>query len=190
MKIICLLGSPRKNGNSAAIAERFCETAKKSGAEVQTFALNELNFRGCQACMACKTKLDHCVLEDDLTPVLEAVRQADVVVLASPVYFWEVSAQMKAYIDRTYSYLVPDFHTAPVPSRLPAGKKLLVILTQGNPDEKLFTSIFPKFDNFYTRFGFTDRRLIRGCGLQAPGEAKNREDIMLQAEKAAREMCS
>ncbi|MGD9505996.1 MAG: flavodoxin family protein [Syntrophobacteraceae bacterium] len=55
MKIICLLGSPRKNGNSAAIAERFCETAKKSGAEVQTFALNELNFRGCQACMACKT---------------------------------------------------------------------------------------------------------------------------------------
>ena len=58
MRIICLLGSPRVKGNSAALAKRFCETAEKLGAKIQTFELNKLNYRDCQACMACKTKLD------------------------------------------------------------------------------------------------------------------------------------
>ncbi len=59
MKIICLLGSPRPKGNSAAMASKFCETAKGLGAEVTTFALNKLKYRGCQACMTCKTKLEN-----------------------------------------------------------------------------------------------------------------------------------
>ncbi len=97
MKIISLLGSPREHGNSSIIASRFCDKAQKLGAQIQTFSLNKLDFRGCQACMACKTKLDKCALEDDLTEVLEAVRQTDVLVLASPVYFRDVSAQMNPY---------------------------------------------------------------------------------------------
>ncbi len=56
MKIVCLLGSPRPKGNSTAMAARFCETAEGLGAEVTTFALNKLKYRGCQACMTCKTK--------------------------------------------------------------------------------------------------------------------------------------
>ena len=113
MKVVCLLGSPREKGNSATIANRFCKTAERLGAEVITAVLNKLDFRGCQGCMACKTKLDRCVLEDDLTDVLEAIRETDVLVLASPVYFWDVSSQLKAFIDRTFSYLVPDFITNP-----------------------------------------------------------------------------
>ena len=107
MKIVCLLGSPREKGNSAIVANRFCATAERLGAGVQVFALNKLEYRGCQACMACKTKLDHCVLEDDLTEVLEAVRETDVLVLASPVYYGDLSSQMKGFIDRSYSYLAP-----------------------------------------------------------------------------------
>ncbi|MGO8942464.1 MAG: NAD(P)H-dependent oxidoreductase, partial [Syntrophobacteraceae bacterium] len=57
MNIVCLLGSPREKGNSAAIANRFCSTAQGLGAEVKTFTLNNLKYRGCQGCMACKTKL-------------------------------------------------------------------------------------------------------------------------------------
>ena len=117
MKIVSLLGSPRPNGNSARIAARFCTAAENLGAEVKTFALNKLNYRGCQACMACKTKLDRCILEDDLTPVLDAVRETDLLLLASPVYYGDLSSQLKGFIDRTYSYFVPDFHTNPKPSR-------------------------------------------------------------------------
>src|SRR5208337_1623588 len=148
MKILCLLGSPREKGNSATIANRFCKTAEGLGAEVKSFTLNNLQYRGCQGCMACKTKLDRCALNDDLTEVLDAVRETDVLVLASPVYFWDISSQLKTFIDRTFSYLVPDLMTNPRRTRLEPGKKLVFILSQNNPDRSSFADIYPKFQYF------------------------------------------
>ncbi len=189
MKIVSVLGSPRENANSTTIANRFCKSAEKLGAEVKSFVLNDLQFRGCQGCMACKTKLDRCILEDDLTEVLEAVRETDILVLASPVYYWDVSGQLKCFLDRTFSYLVPDFITNPVKSRLSPGKKLLMILAQNNPDEKNFTSIFPKFDYFFRAYGFSETLLIRACGVSAPGAVASRKEVMMLAEKAAEKLC-
>ena len=114
-----------KKGNTAAINNRFCTAAENLDAEVETYALNELNYRGCQGWLACKTKLDKCVLEDDLTQVLDAVRGADILVLGSSVYFWDATSQVKGFSDCTYSYLVPNFHSQPVKSRLVPGKKWL-----------------------------------------------------------------
>ncbi|MEN6440408.1 MAG: flavodoxin family protein [Syntrophobacter sp.] len=189
MKIVCLQGSPREKGNSATIADRFCATAEKLGGEVRTFVLNKLDYKGCQGCMACKTKLDRCAVDDDLTAVLDAIRDADVLVLASPVYFWDVSAQMKTFLDRTFSFLVPNFATSSQPSRLKPGKKLVFILAQNNPDRNTFTDIFPKFDHFFRAYGFTDTRLIRAFGVGAPGEVVNQADVMGLAEKTAKEIC-
>jgi multimeric flavodoxin WrbA len=185
MKVVCLLASPRPKGNSTAIAGRFCERAEKNGASIQRFSLNKLTYRGCQACMTCKTKLDRCVLKDDLAEVLEAIRDADVLVLATPVYFGEVSSQLKAFIDRTFSYLTPDYATSAAPSRLKAGKRLVFIQTQGQPDEKQFADIFPRYDYFFKWYGFNDNLLIRGCGLMADADAQARSDIMEAAEKTA-----
>ena len=187
MDIVCLLGSPRRKGNSAAIAERFCETAEGLGATVTTFVLNKLTYRGCQGCMTCKTKLERCVLEDDLAAVLDAVAGADVVVMASPIYFGEVSSQAKGFIDRTFSYLVPDYATNPNPSRLSPGKKFVFVLTQGNPDEKLFADVFPRYDFFFKWYGF-ESQVIRGCGVLDKGDARSREDIMARASEAAQEI--
>ena len=189
MKIVSVLGSPRDKGNSATIANHLCNKAEKLGAEATTFVLNNLKYRGCQGCMACKTKLDRCILEDDLTEVLEAIRDTDVLVLASPVYFWDVSGQLKTFMDRTYSYLVPDFITNPVKSRLSPGKKLVFIVTQGNPDESMFTNIFPKFEYFFRNFGFNETHLIRACGLREPGEVASQEDVMRLAEEIAEKLC-
>jgi multimeric flavodoxin WrbA len=189
MKIVSVLGSPRKNANSSMIANRFCATAQEFGAEVETFVLNDLEFRGCQGCMLCKTKLDRCALQDDLTEVLEAIRETDVLVLASPVYYWDVSGQLKCFLDRTFSYLVPDFYANPVKSRLVPGKKLVLVLVQANPDETMFANIFPKFDYFFRSYGFSDTHLIRACGVGAPGEVENRLDEMTLAEKTAEKLC-
>jgi multimeric flavodoxin WrbA len=189
MKVVCLQGSPRENGNSSTIANHFCETAERLGAQVQTFVLNKLNYRGCQGCMACKTKLDRCVLEDDLTGVLEAVRGTDVLVLSSPVYFWDVSSQLKAFMDRTFSYLVPDFITNPVKSRLKPGKKLVFILAQNNPDPESFPEIFQRFDYFFKVYGFVERHLIRAFGVAEPGEVKTHEEVMRLAETTAEKVC-
>ncbi len=187
-KITCLLGSPRPKGNSAAIAKRFCETAEKLGAQITTFALNKLTYKGCQACMTCKTKLDKCVLKDDLGQVLDSIREADVLVMATPVYYADVSGQMKAFIDRTFSYLVPDYMTNSNPSRLSAGKKLVFIQTQGQPEESQYADVFPRYDFFFNWYGFKDNCLIRGCGLMNAGEAEAREDIMKLAEETARKV--
>lgn len=80
MKAVVLLGSPRTSGNTATLAKAFIDTAKALGAAVQSFLLNKLDAKGCQAC---KTKTDRCVIEDDLAGVLEAVRDTDVLVAAA-----------------------------------------------------------------------------------------------------------
>ncbi len=188
MRIICLLGSPRVKGNSAALAKRFCETAEKLGAKIQTFELNKLNYRGCQACMACKTKLDKCAQQDDLTEVLDSIREADVLVMTTPTYFGDVSSPIKAFIDRTYSYLVPNFMDQPNPSRLSRGKKLVFIQTQGQPDDKLFADTFPRNERFLKRYGFTETHLLRVCGVRNPGDAEARQEAMTLAEETARKI--
>jgi len=187
-KIVCLFGSPRTKGNSAVIARHFNETAENMGAEVKTFSLNKLQYKGCQACMACKTKLDRCVQKDDLTEILDAVRDADILVLATPVYYGDVSAQLKAFIDRTFSYLVPDYATNPNPSRLPPGKKLVFIQTQGHPDENQFADIFPRYSSFLKWYGFDNQYLIRACGVMGAGEAESRANVMKLTEETAKKV--
>ena len=123
MKVLCVQGSPRKKGNSATIARKFLEVAEDRGATIETYMLNDLDFKPCQACYACKTKLEHCALKDDLTPVLKALGECDLVVIATPVYYSDISAQTKAFIDRTFSFVNPDFPKDLIPCVLPRVKK-------------------------------------------------------------------
>lgn len=189
MKIVCLKGSPRSGGNSATIANHFLRAAAAEGAETHSFELNRLTYRGCQGCYACKSRLDHCVLEDDLTEVLAAVAAADLVVLASPVYYGDVTSQLKGFVDRTFSFLVPDYRTNPQPSRL-SPKKLLFILTQGRPDEEAFADIFPRYEGFLKWLGFTEVGLIRACGIGPGSVDALPPSILCQAEEAARRLSS
>jgi multimeric flavodoxin WrbA len=187
MEIVCLLGSPRPGGNSATIARRFMETAAALGAGIRIFELNRLNVKGCQGCWSCKKKYEMCVVEDDLKDALEEIPKADVLVLATPIYCREITAQLKCFIDRSFSYLRPDYLTNPHPSRLPPGKKLVFIITQGFPDEGRFAEIFPRYDNFLRpRIGFAESFLIRACGVGTSGEIDVPEKFLRQAEDLAR----
>lgn len=189
MKIVTVLGSPRSHGNSATLAQQFLKTAAGLGADTSlVYELNRLHYRGCQACYACKTTSDHCVLKDELAGVLAAVRAADLVVLATPVYYGEVTSQMKGFIDRLFAFLVPDFHTNPRPSRLEP-KKLVFVLTQGHPDAAVFADVFPRYEAFLRRMGFVDARLIRVCGV-GPGSSADAVSgpMLRQAEETARSL--
>jgi multimeric flavodoxin WrbA len=188
MRVVSLLGSPRQKGNSTAMAKRFCGSARELGDEVLEFTLNGLKYRGCQACMACKTKLDRCILEDDLTEVLESVREADVLLLASPIYYGDVSSQLKAFIDRTFSYLAADYTTNPKPSRLSPGKKLVMALAQGNPDQNRFADVFSKYEYFFKWYGFDAAYLIRACGVRDQGDIEGHPDVLRLAEETARKI--
>jgi multimeric flavodoxin WrbA len=187
MKITCLLGSPRQNSNSAAIAARFNQSAESLRAEVETIVLNQLNYRGCQGCLACKTTSDKCVLKDDLSGVLESLKSADIVVMAMPVYCSDVPGQVKCFLDRTFSYLIPNYRTEGNPSRLPLGKKLVFIITQGAPMEDMFSDIPQRYTAFLKRsMGFGEAFVIRAVGVGGGGALGVPDQYLQKAEEIAR----
>ncbi|NDV27637.1 flavodoxin family protein [Desulfovibrio sp. JC010] len=135
MKVLCLQGSARKKGHTAKMIEWVEAELKAMGHEAESVYLNDKELKGCMACMKCKEKPEEigCVLKDDIPAILEQMVQADAVVFASPLYFWGVSAQLKAVIDRTYSLYV-DYHM-PTHDSLIKGQRHGILITGGGPME-------------------------------------------------------
>jgi multimeric flavodoxin WrbA len=183
MKIVAVLGSPRPQGNSSTLARAFLKAAGERGAEVTEYLLNQMNFQGCQGCMGCKTKSQSCVLKDDLTPVLNAIKEADLLVLASPVYFGDLSGQMKCFFDRTYSYFNPDFSC-----RMPPGKNAVMVLVQANPDPDNFNDIFPRYQQWFNWYGFAPAHLLRAVGVRDLGGIASETALLESAAALAREL--
>lgn len=99
-KVLILSGSPRKGGNSDVLCDEFAKGAKEVGHEVEKIRVEEKDIACCKGCYACKNN-GVCAIKDDMTQVLQKMIDADVLVLASPVYFYSIDAQLKAVIDRT-----------------------------------------------------------------------------------------
>ena len=182
MRVLTLFGSPRKGGNSETMARWLCEPLAEAGHDIEYVHLESLALHGCRACDACKTKLERCSVKDDLSEVLGKARAADLWVLATPVYYAEISAQLKAFIDRTYSFLVPKYAFADIRTRLAPGKRMAWVIAQGHPKEDLFADIFPRYEYIFRRYHlFGDIRLLRTCGIYDRGAAAKREEIREQA---------
>lgn len=98
-KVLILSGSPRKNGNSDILCDEFARGAAEAGNAVEKIRVAEKSIGYCRACYACRN--GECAIKDDMAEVLQKMIDADVIVLASPVYFYSVDAQLKALIDRT-----------------------------------------------------------------------------------------
>lgn len=188
MKVVALLGSPRPTGNSATLARKFLATAEAQGYKPIVHELGTLTYKGCVGCFACKTSREDCILRDDLTQALADVAAADVLILATPVYFGDVTSQLKGFIDRTFSYFTPEYRTSPTPSRLAPGKKLVFIQTQGNPEETNFADIFPKYAAFLKRNSFGEAHLIRARGVSSPDDVIKHEAYLLHVDAVAGEV--
>lgn len=100
-KVLILSGSPRKGGNSDLLCDEFMRGAQESGNAVEKIRVVEKNVAPCKGCYYCKRSGGQCVSKDDMGEILQKMIDADVLVLASPVYFYSVDAQLKAVIDRT-----------------------------------------------------------------------------------------
>ncbi|MGN1345771.1 MAG: flavodoxin family protein [Eubacteriales bacterium] len=98
-KVLILSGSPRKGGNSDLLCDEFMRGAGEAGHEVEKIRVAEKNIAPCRGCYACRKGA--CIQKDDMAEVLQKMIDADVLVLASPVYFYSIDAQLKAVIDRT-----------------------------------------------------------------------------------------
>lgn len=99
-KVLILSGSPRKNGNSDLLCNEFAKGAEEAGNTVEIIRVAEKNIGYCKACYACRNT-GECIIKDDMSEIMQKIIDCNVLVLASPVYFYSVDAQLKAVIDRT-----------------------------------------------------------------------------------------
>ena len=110
MKIVVLNGSPRKGGNTEIMAQAFAEAARKHQNEVSILNVASMNIRGCLGCKYCWAHKGECVQKDDMGKVFAALADADMLVFASPIYWFDITAQMKTVIDRLYAGGSVGFH--------------------------------------------------------------------------------
>jgi multimeric flavodoxin WrbA len=129
--VLILKGSPRREGNSAILADQVAAGAKEAGGQVESVFLHELDIQPCDACDTCQKGDVDCVIEDDMQELYPKLRAADAVVYASPIYWFSVSAQLKLFIDRCYA--MGEDTDDPASYEL-TGKKIGVVLTYGGAD--------------------------------------------------------
>ena len=104
MKVLGIVGSPRKGGNTEILVEEALAAAREAGAETEVFLVADKDIKGCDGCHSCfKTRVCH--IKDDMQPLYQKMETADAIVFGSPVYFHGVTSQAKAVIDRTFLFL-------------------------------------------------------------------------------------
>lgn len=107
-KVLIISSSPRKNGNSQMLAEAFAKGAMESKNKVETVCLREKSYSFCKGCFAC-LKLGHCVIKDDAVEIAAKMHDADIIVFATPVYYYSVSGQLKTMLDRANPLFDTDY---------------------------------------------------------------------------------
>ena len=127
MAKICILnGAGKKNGNTAAMIKTFADAAAANGNEVKEFYLQSMNIKGCLDCGGCRRKEKNsenpCVQKDDMVEIYKAFKDADALVFASPVYWWDITGTLKTAIDRLY---------AAVNNSTPKEKSTVLLMTSG-----------------------------------------------------------
>jgi len=172
--ILILKGSPREKGNSAILAERAAAGAKEAGAQVESITLHGLDIRPCDACDQCRDT-NMCVIHDDMNSIYPKLAAADAIVLASPVYWFTFSAQLKLCIDRWYAFQGNRWKEV-------SHKQFGVILAYGDTD--LYTSgAINAIHTFETMCRFLESKIVGIVhgSLSAVGDAEKHPELLQQA---------
>jgi multimeric flavodoxin WrbA len=177
-KVVIVKGSPRRNGNSATLADQVAAGAESVGAQVDVFYLHGMDIQPCDACEACRASADdECIIEDDMQSIYPKLRQADVLVIASPVYWFTVSAQTKLFMDRCYALGGGD------PSSYALeGKQIGIVLSYGDDDpfKSGAVNALRTFQDAYNYIGAEIVGMVYGSA-DAAGEIRKDSRLMEEA---------
>ena len=168
-KIIVLNGSPRKNGNTSALVKAFREGAESAGHRVTEFWLGGMKINGCRGCCAGgKNPESPCVQKDDMEQIYPAYKEADVVVLASPLYYWTISGQLKCAFDRLFAVAECD------PSYTnPRKESALLMAAEGNG----FEETVYWYDRLMGHIGWKDCGKVLCGGVMAVGDIEGKPEL-------------
>lgn len=164
MKILVITGSPRKNGNSNTLASEFMRGASEAGHTVQRFDAGNASVHPCIACNNCGMN-GPCVLEDDFLTVREHILDADMVVFATPMYYFGFSAQLKAVIDRFYA----------INGQIHVHKKAALLMTYADSAERKAVPIKAHYEELLHYLGWEDVGRVIAPGVWTEGSIKGTE---------------
>ncbi|MCL2164139.1 MAG: flavodoxin family protein [Oscillospiraceae bacterium] len=165
--IVVLSGSPRKNGNTDRLAAAFVEGAESADMKVTLFRVADMNIAGCRGCNHCFEEKGVCVQKDDAQSILDALKDADVFVLASPIYFFSLSAQLRLAIDRTYALI----------SVGSPAKKSALLITCGDNSERSADGAVATYKGMCSHAGRDDAGIIIATGLHEPDDIEGRPEL-------------
>ena len=175
--ILILKGSPREKGNSAVLADQVFAGAKKSGAKVESVYLHGMDIQPCDACDVCQDGYEGCIIEDDMQSLYPKLTEADAIVIASPIYWFTISAQTKLCIDRWYALESKAGSTL-------RGKQLGIVLVYGDTD--LYSSgginAIHTFESLARYIGMEIAGMVYGTAWQI-GDAEKQPELMAKAFK-------
>ena len=177
-RVLGVFGSPRHAGNSATLLEEVLIGAEEGGAVVGRVLLGEKTIAPCLACDACSTT-GACVQRDDMQELVSDMVASEVWVLATPVYWWGTSAQMKAFVDRWYG----PWHDPKTRAAF-AGKRAVLVVTLGDTDPKTARHVVGMFDDALAYLGATLTASVVAPGVSGPRDAANRPDLLAAARAA------
>ena len=177
MKVIGFIGSPRKEGNTAWSVNKILEGAKEQGAETESWHSSNLDISPCKGCLAC-VETDNCVMGDDMQEIYSSIEHADALVIGSPVYMGQMSGQTKIFVDRLFAQITPRF--SPRFKEKNAGKKLILVFTQGNPDPDMFKAYFDYTKSMFQLLEFDVKgvHVIAGMRNEPAHERKELYTVM------------
>lgn len=173
-KIIVLNGSPRIKGNTAALVREFTKGAEANGNEVVCFNLQRMDIQACLGCYRGGEDPDSpCVQKDDMEQIYPVYREADIIVLASPLYFWNISGQLKCALDRLFAIAEADGNY-----RSPEKSSILLMAAESNDYEETIYY----YDRLTDHLGWTNLGKVLVGGVMNAGDIEGRPEL-LEAEK-------
>lgn len=162
-RIVILVGSVRKEGNTELLANAFYEGAQQNN-EVEIISVADYEVKPCIGCNSCfQREGNECFQKDDMSIIYEKLRKAEVIVIASPVYFYGISAQLKAVIDRLHTPLRNKFAT----------KKLGLLLVAAASSPSFFDPIKLQYQMILDFFGLEDIGMVLVKGVKEKGDIKD-----------------
>ena len=184
-QVVVILGSPRKKGNSSTLAAQISRGAKSAGAEVETLFLQGLKISPCRGCDTCqKDDSKGCAIKDDMQEIYPKLIKADAWVIASPVYWFTMSAQTKTFMDRCYA--LPAYAKNPF-----TGKRIAIAMSYGDVDpiKSGCVNALRTFQDAYRYTGSKIVGMVYGSAMKA-GEIQNNEALMREAEELGKRLVS
>lgn len=177
-KALILSGSPRKDGNSDTLCDQFMKGAQESGNDVEKIFVAAKNIAPCRACYYCRTHEGVCSIKDGMAPLLQKIIDADVIVLSSPVYFYSISAQLKAVIDRTVARWLEV-----------KDKEFYYIMTSAEESESVMDTTLGCFRGYADCVeGAVEKGIIYGKGVYERGEILDKPE-MQKAYEMGKSIC-